>query len=55
LVYADDVNIRGGKNTEALLVGSQEIALEVNAVKTNYMVMSRNQKAGRSPQEKIKN
>jgi len=47
LVYADDVNILGGsvhaikKNTEALLVGSKEIGLEVNADKTKYIVMSR--------------
>jgi hypothetical protein len=47
LVYADDVSILGGsvhaikKNTEALLVGSKESGLEVNADKTKYMVMSR--------------
>jgi hypothetical protein len=47
LVYADDVNILGGnihsvrKNTEALLIASKEIGLEVNAEKTKYMVMSR--------------
>ena len=46
LVDADDVNILGGsvhtmkKNTEALVVASKEIGLEVNADKTNYMVMS---------------
>ena len=46
LVYADDVTILGGsihtvkKNTEALLVGSKEIGLDVNADKTKYMVMS---------------
>jgi len=45
LVYAD-VNILGGsihiikKNTEALVVTSQESGLEVNADKTRYMVMS---------------
>jgi hypothetical protein len=46
LVYADKVNILGGsvhaikKNTEALVVASKEIGLEVNAEKTKYMVMS---------------
>jgi hypothetical protein len=33
------------KNTDILLVASKEIGLEVNAVKTKYMVMSRNQNA----------
>jgi hypothetical protein len=52
LVYVDDVNILGGsvhaikKNTEALVVASKEIGLEVNPEKTKYMVMSRNQNAG---------
>ena len=52
LVNADDANILGGsvhiikKNTEALLVGSREIGLEVSADKTKYMVMSRDQNAG---------
>jgi hypothetical protein len=46
VVNADDVNILGGslhtirKNTEALLIASKEIGLEVNAEKTKYMVMS---------------
>jgi len=54
LVYSDDVNILGGsvhtvkKNREALLVGSKEIGLEVNADKTKYMIMSRDQNAGLS-------
>jgi hypothetical protein len=53
LVYADDVNILGGsvhaikKNTEALVVAIKEIGLEVNGEKTTYMVMSRNQNAGK--------
>jgi len=34
------------RKTEALLVGSKEIGLEVNAVKTKYLVMSRDQIAG---------
>jgi hypothetical protein len=42
LVYADYVNILSGsihtirKNTEALLISSKEIDLEVNAEKTKY-------------------
>jgi hypothetical protein len=34
------------KNTEALVIASKEIGLEVNAEKTEYMVMSRDQNAG---------
>ena len=51
LVYADDVNILGEglhtikENAEALVVASKEIGLEVNAVKTKYMVMFRDQNA----------
>jgi len=54
LVYADDVNILGGsvhtikKNAEALVVASKEIGLEVNADKTTYMVISRDQDGGQS-------
>jgi len=53
LAYADDVNILGGsihslkENAEALLAATREIGLEVNADKTKYMVMSREQNAGR--------
>ena len=55
LAYADDVNIHvlGGsiytlkKNAETLVAGTREIGLEVNADKTKYMVMSRDQNAGR--------
>jgi hypothetical protein len=36
------------ENAEALVVASKEIGLEVNADKTKYMVMSRDQNAGRS-------
>ena len=59
LVYADDVNILRGsvhtikKNTEALIGASKEIGLEVNADKTKYVVMSREQNAGRSHSTKI--
>jgi len=61
LVYADDVNIFGRsvdtvkENTGALIVASKEIALEVNAYKTKYMVMSRDQNAGQSHSMKIDN
>jgi len=34
------------KNTEALVVDSKKIGLEVNADNTKYMVMSRDQNAG---------
>jgi len=43
------------KNTEALLIGSKETGLEVNADKTKYMVMSWDQNAGRSYNIKIDN
>jgi hypothetical protein len=61
LIYADDINILGGsvhdikKNTETLVVASKEISLEVNAEKTKYMVMSRNQNAGQNHKIKIDN
>ena len=61
LVYANDVNILGGsvhtveKNKEALVVASKETGLEVNADKTKYMVMSRDQNAGRSHNMKTDN
>ena len=50
-VYADDVNILGrsihtiNKNTKDVVVASMEIGLQVNADKTKYLVMSRNQNA----------
>jgi hypothetical protein len=50
LAYNDDLNIVGGNtatiktNTVALFDASKEVGLEANAVKTNYMSMSRNQK-----------
>ena len=58
LVYADGVNILGGsvntikKNAKALVVASKENGLEVNADKTKYMVMSRDQNARRKSQNK---
>ena len=61
LAYADDVNILGGsihttkKNAEALVAATGEIGLEVSADKTNYMVMSRDQNAGRNHSVRIDN
>jgi len=52
LAYADDVNVMGGsihtlkENAEVLVTATREIGLEVNADKTQYMVMSRDQNAG---------
>ena len=54
LVYADGVNVFGGsvhtikRNPESLVAASKETGLEVNADKTTYMVMCRDQIAGRS-------
>jgi len=49
LVYAEDLNMLGGsvhtvkENAEALVVASKETGPEVNADKTKYMVMSRDE------------
>jgi hypothetical protein len=54
VVYADVVNILVGsiltikKNTDAFVVASKEVVLEANADKSKYMVMSRDQNAGRN-------
>ena len=56
-----DVNILGGsvhtvkENAEALVVATKEIGLEVNADKTKYMVMPRDQNAGQGHSVKIDN
>ena len=42
-------------NAEALVVASKEIGVEVNADKTKYKVMSRDQNAGRSHSMKTDN
>ena len=61
LAYTDDVNNLGGsahtvkENAEALVVATKEIGLEVNADKTKYMIMSRDQNAGRSYSMKTDN
>ena len=43
------------KNTEALVVANKESGIEVNAAKTKYMVMFRDQNVGRSHNIKINN
>ena len=43
------------ENSEALIIAIKEIGLEVNADKTKYMVMSRDQNAGRSHNMKVDN
>ena len=61
LIYDDDDNIFGGsvhilkKHTEALLVGTKEIGLDVKVDKTKHMGMSRDQNAGRSHSIKTDN
>ena len=61
LVYVDDVNILDGrvhdikKNAEASVVFGKESEPEVNADKTKYMVMSRDQNAGQSHNIKTDN
>jgi hypothetical protein len=60
LAYADDVNVSGEnidnkqKNTEALLVASKEVGLEVNSEKSKYVLMSRKE-AGQRHSIKIAN
>jgi len=61
LVYAHEVHIMGGsvhtikKNKETLVVASEETEREVNADKSNYMVMSGGQNAGLSQSIKTDN
>jgi len=61
LVYADDDSILGGsertikENAEALIVAISEIGLEVKADKTKYMIMFRDQNAGRNHSTQIDN
>jgi hypothetical protein len=59
LVYADDMNLPGDrvhtvkKNTQTLIDASEEVSLEVNAEKTNYMLLSRHHNAGKNHDIKI--
>ena len=61
LAYADDVNILGGSihtlkvNAEALVAAAREIGLQISVDKTKYMVMFRDQHAGRIQSVRIDN
>ena len=56
LIYWEEAYIlQKKKNTEPFLVVSKESGLEVNADKTKYMVMSRNQNVGQSHRTKADN
>ena len=59
LAYVDNVNVLEGsvhtvkKNAEALVAATKEIGLEVNAHKTKYMIVSRDQNARRIHRRRI--
>jgi hypothetical protein len=61
LAYADDVNLLGdnidtiNKNTQTLIDASKEVGLEVNAEKTKYRLVFRDQNAGQNRDIKIRN
>jgi hypothetical protein len=60
LVYVDDDILDGSihtvnKETDALVIAHKENGLEVNADKTKYVVMSRDQNAGQNHSMKISN
>jgi hypothetical protein len=61
LVYAYDVNLLGDnidtikRNTETLIDARKVVGLEVNAKKTKYMSLSRQQNAGQNHNIKIAN
>ena len=58
LAYADDANLLGEsictikENAEALLCGSEEICIELNAKQTKYVVMAHEQNAVKKSQHK---
>jgi len=54
-VYNNKTNLALREKTEALLAATRETGLEVSADKTKYMVMSRDQNAGRIHSVRIDN
>ena len=58
MVYSDQINVVGEsvctavENTKVLVTG-KESGLEVNAIKTNYRVMSRDKNGGGSQKKKL--
>jgi hypothetical protein len=60
-VYADDVNLLGDsintikQNTETILEAGTDVALEINAEKTKYMIMSRHSNPGQNQNIRIAN
>jgi hypothetical protein len=61
LVYADDVKLLNDsvntikQNSETLLESSRDIGLEINAEKTNYMIMSHHLNSGQNQNIRIAN
>ena len=55
LIYCEEVYISVKENAEALVAATRELGLEVSADKTKYMVMSRDQNAGRNHSVRIDN
>jgi hypothetical protein len=59
LVYGDDVNILGGrvriikKSRESVVVASNEVGPELNAVKTKHVPMSVEENAGQNHNVKV--
>jgi hypothetical protein len=61
LAYANDVNLLGDKidtikkNKDILIDASKEVGLEINVVKTKFVLLSRQQNVGQNRDIKITN